>query len=365
MDKTIGHAMVNISGNRRRELRTALWRALRVAVLFSPLVCPLPVRAANAGAGSFHTVKWGETLARIAHRYYGQGNLYHLIADANHITDPHRILCGAALVIPPLDQGTGTLSTASTPPIAISQTPRPLALPMPAPLPLFLWRQEPYKVFDAGEKLTFAIRWKFITVGFATMEVTGIEDMGGRQAYHIITDARSAPFFDNFYKVRDINESWIDVQSLCSVKFESHNSENGMKNDETIKLDQEKRRFEIVETGKKGDIPPWVQDVLSSLYYLRTKNLTVGQELCIDTHSGDTSWPLKVKVLRLETVDVPAGRFICYVVEPAIREGAGLFRARGNLQVWLTADEKKIPVMMRSKIAIGYIDASLTGMRLK
>jgi hypothetical protein len=91
----------------------------------------------------------------------------------------------------------------------------------------------------------------------------------------------------------------------------------------------------------------------------------VGQELCIDTHSGDTSWPLKVKVLRLETVDVPVGRFICYVVEPAIREGAGLFRARGSLQVWLTADEKKIPVMMRSKIAIGSIDVSLTGMRLK
>jgi hypothetical protein len=56
---------------------------------------------------------------------------------------------------------------------------------------------------------------------------------------------------------------------------------------------------------------------------------------------------------------VPAGSFKCYVVEPNIREGAGIFQAKGTLSVWLTNDNKKTPVEMSSEIAIGSIKADL------
>jgi LysM repeat protein len=350
----------------------------------------------NLSANTY-TVKWGDTLARVAYRHYGDGKLYRRIAEANHLKSPHRIICGMVLVIPP--QATGMLtaassapSKASAPPIraastlpetrtpqkqaaataspelapaTTAQVASPLALQAQNPAPQFLWRREPCNVFCAGEKLTFDVKWKFITVGSATMEIQGIDAVSGRQAYHIVTDARSAPFFDSFYKVRDTNESWMDIESLVSLKYASHISENSTKRSETILLDHTKKQFQIVESGKTGEIPLWVQDVLSSLYYVRTRNLSVGEEISVDAHSGDKSWPLKVKVLRLETVNVPAGRFICYVVEPSIREGAGIFQAKGQLLVWLTADDKKVPVLMRSKIAVGAIEAELTKMQLK
>jgi hypothetical protein len=53
------------------------------------------------------------------------------------------------------------------------------------------------------------------------------------------------------------------------------------------------------------------------------------------------------------------------VVEPVLRIGAGIFQAKGRLLVWLTADDKKIPVLMSSKIVVGSVQARLTGMRLK
>jgi hypothetical protein len=363
-------------GNRPGRARRCRGVVLRVALVLC--VSWIAAGTADAMIERTHTVHWGDTLARIAHRYYGDGRRYQPIAEANGLKSPHRIICGTVLTIPeeagvetpattsqdaPLAPAATATTTATAAATAAAVMSSPLELP--APEAEFLWRQEPYTVFDLGEKLTFAVRWKFITVGYATMEVRDIENISGRQAYHIVTAARSAPFFDNFYKVRDVNESWMDVESLCSLKFCSRISENSTKRDETILLDHEKQQFQIVESGKTGEIPRWVQDVLSSLYYLRNKELVIGKEISIDAHSGDKSWPLQVKVLRRETVEVPAGKFVCYVVEPAIRKGAGIFDARGTLQVWLTADDKKVPVMMRSKIAVGSIDALLTKMQLK
>lgn len=354
----------------------AILRSTTVALALTALlsICSGPGISAEKAPVSAYTVRWGDTLARIAYRFYGDGKLYPLIAEANRITDPHCIISGTILTIPPKQDASPTAVIPAAAEVSASNGTKKLlpgATEQPAaPLPDdsltgFFWRQEPGGIFEAGEKLSFDVKWQFITVGYATMEIHDIEDISGRQAYHIVTAARSAAFFDNFYKVRDTNESWMDVESLCSLKYASHISENSTKRDETTLLDHQKKQYQNVESGKTGDIPQWVQDVLSSLYYLRTKNLAVGQEFSFDTHTGDTAWPLKVKVLRMETVNVPAGRFICYVVEPSIREGSGIFEAKGKLQVWLTADEKKVPVMMRSKIAVGSVDAELTKMQLK
>ena len=226
----------------------------------------------------------------------------------------------------------------------------------------FIWRSETNKAFPSNEKLRFEVAWEFIVVGHASMDVAGIESVGGRPAYHIFTEARSTPFFDVFYKVRNTNESWIDTESLCSLKYAAVSDEKDSRKVETELFDQINHTFLILGKDKSGTIPAWVQDVLSSLYYIRTKDLGVGQEYVFDTQSGDTSWPLRVKVLKKEKIRVPAGRFDCFVVEPSIREGAGIFQAKGKLLVWLTADAKKIPVRMRSEIAVGSIDARLISM---
>jgi len=236
----------------------------------------------------------------------------------------------------------------------------------PIPSAPFVWKQETTSgAYVVGEDLQFIVAWKFITVGYAHMGVESIQEIGGRKAYHIATSAKSSSFFDNFYRVRDANESWIDTESLCTLKYMSLNDENNNKKNETILFDQVKHTFDILESSKTGTIPAYVQDVLSALYYVRTKELVVGHDVIVDAHSGDLSWPLKVKVLKREKVSVPAGEFDCLLVEPALREDAGIFQQKGKLLVWLTADAKKIPVLMRSQIVVGSVEARLTGIKLK
>jgi hypothetical protein len=46
-------------------------------------------------------------------------------------------------------------------------------------------------------------------------------------------------------------------------------------------------------------------------------------------------------------------------VEPQLVEGTGLFVKEGRLRIWLTDDDRRIPVRMRSKVAIGSVSADL------
>ncbi len=226
----------------------------------------------------------------------------------------------------------------------------------------FVWRKEKNNAFSENEILNFEVAWEFIVVGSASMEVRGIEKVGDRWAYHIYTEAQSAPFFDVFYKVRNTNESWIDTESLCSLKYISNSNEKNFQGIETVLYDQETHKYLILGKGKTGPIRPFSQDVLSALYYIRTRDLVVGGEYVMDAQSGTDSWPLVVRVLRKERVTVPAGKFDCLVLEPDLREGSGIFQATGKLWVWVTDDSKKTPVLMRSKIAVGSVEARLKSM---
>ena len=227
--------------------------------------------------------------------------------------------------------------------------------------PDFQWRQLKGNLPEK-EDLVFDVYWKFVKVGKGTLEIKGFEEINGRTAYHIYSEAKSAPFFDSFFKVRDTNQSWLDTESFCSLRYLTNISEGGWKKFEQLDFNHENKRFARNDDGtmKYGDTVQWVQDVISSFYFLRTLDLEVGKEYCFDAHSGDDTWPLKTKVIGRETVKVEAGTFDCLILQPSLREEAGIFKAKGKLKIWVTNDERKMPVKMKSKIPVGSISAELS-----
>ena len=54
--------------------------------------------------------------------------------------------------------------------------------------------------------------------------------------------------------------------------------------------------------------------------------------------------------LREDTVTVGAGTFVTTVVRPTIKTG-GIFSENGEAQVWFTNDERRLPVMLKTKFA--------------
>ncbi len=237
-------------------------------------------------------------------------------------------------------------------------------------VPVKISSSVPWKV---GEKFTFSINWGLVNGGEATIGVEDLVDLkpstGHAQSYscyHIVAGAVSNSFIDVFYKVRDKNESWLDANVWLSHRFEQHNQEGKFILDQVVRYDWKNLRFHNEEDVRgralkveDGNLTVPAVDTLSSLYYVRARDFKVGDTFTMEVHSGRT-WPLIVKVLKREKVRVPAGEFDCYLVEPFLRE-RGLFIQKGKkLQVWLTADWRKLPVMMKAEIFIGHVSAVLT-----
>ena len=216
-----------------------------------------------------------------------------------------------------------------------------------------------------GEKLEFEIKWGIITVGDATMHSDGVVDIDGTPCYYIKTTAHSTSFVDTFFKVRDKNESVINVADLSSVGFTKKIREGTYLWDEWVIFNNKNNSFMGQEKNKegnisfvKGDIPGKVQDILSAIYYVRHQELKVGTKIVLDVNTRK-NWPLTIKVLRREKVKTNAGEFDCFVVEPKLRD-KGIFVQKGkSLQIWLTADEYHMPVMMKAEVFIGHVSARL------
>ncbi len=226
-----------------------------------------------------------------------------------------------------------------------------------------------YKPLPAfPEKITLAMSWGMLSVGEATMSVNKIVMFNGRPAYHLVNEARSNSFCDTFYAVRDLNESWLDARTLTSLGYSKKLREGHFWRDEWVLYDRDEGRFVARRVNKDGTfavrtgtIPASVQDVLSSVYYVRAQPLPDGGEVVVDVNTPD-NWPLVVKVTDRETVKAPLGKFRTVLVEPAMRR-EGLFVQKGKrLRLWLSDDARRAPVLMKVEVFFGHVTAALKEM---
>jgi hypothetical protein len=210
--------------------------------------------------------------------------------------------------------------------------------------------------FGEGELLTFAIQYGIIYAGDATLEIRNVAEIDSVRAYHIISTARTNKAFDHVFKVRDRHDSFMDCDNMYSLSFEKHLREGRFKRDETVVFDQ--KGHCAIYADKKVQIPPNTQDFLSALYYARSLLLEVGQAVALANHTGGRNYPIYIKVLRRERIKVPAGEFDCLVVEPVLQT-TSIFEHKGKLTIWITDDTVKMPVLLRSKVAVGAFEAVL------
>ena len=216
-----------------------------------------------------------------------------------------------------------------------------------------------------GEELKYGIYYSFIRAGTAYIKNRGLTTVNGRKAFLLQTTAFSAAVIDAFFKVRDINYSWLDAENFYSLGYLQSVREGGYKRDEWLIFDYPKKLF-YGELQKKedphiisGPLDMQVLDMLSSLYFVRAQKLEVGKDIVFDIINRERQYPLVVKVLKKETVKTDAGKFDCIVVEPQFR-GEGIFVSKGkSLKVWLTDDEYKMPVKMKTEVFIGSVSAEL------
>lgn len=220
----------------------------------------------------------------------------------------------------------------------------------------------PARPIRAGEYLKFAVRYGFISAGDAYLEIPEVRKWKGRPVYKLVARAESNKFFSSFYPVRNRIESFWDTAGYFSRRFYENRREGGYHEQNEINFDYDRGEAIYARDGQAIAIPPNCQDALSSFYFTRTQDLPLGGSVIFDYHASHRSQPIEVRVLGRQRVQTPAGTFDCVAIEPILK-AAGIFKNQGRLVIWLTADERRIPVMMKSKVTIGTISVVLTELR--
>jgi hypothetical protein len=223
----------------------------------------------------------------------------------------------------------------------------------------FRFRTVRNEAFSVGEYLAFDVNYGPITAGDAILWIPSFDSVAGRQTFRVQFTVNSVGSFAWVYKVEDRYLTFIDVQTLAPWRFEQHLREGNYRRDFIAEFDQRSRRVRTTEGDH--DVPEYVHDIMSAFYYTRTLNLSAmkpGERITLHNFYKDSTYVLDVKFLGRQELEVEAGTFRTVVIEPLVKEG-GLFKSEGRIVVWLTDDERKIPVRVNTPIVIGSIDAEL------
>ncbi len=218
----------------------------------------------------------------------------------------------------------------------------------------------------AGEKLDFELRWGVMGVGEAHLYARAPVMAAGEEVWHLVSEAVSASWIDNFFKVRDRNDAWMAVSDHRSLGYSKDIREGTWRLKEWVYFDYSSMTFTGQRSKKEaepyavgGELPGRVNDILSALYAARVMPLEPGAVYSMDVNTRK-NWKLDIAVIKREKIKTALGKKRCLVVEPRVGE-EGIFVAKKGkrLLVWLTDDELKIPVLLKAEVFIGAVTAEL------
>jgi hypothetical protein len=204
--------------------------------------------------------------------------------------------------------------------------------------------------FQIGEKLIYSASFNIIPSGVAALEILGRDTINNNSTFHAKFTASTNPALDRLYKLRDRVDIWMDETDLYTHQLKKNLREGKYHKNihTTIYYDAS---FAIVNSDTVTITGP-VRDPYSLFYYLRTLPLSVGLLMEFTSFENKKSTPFKLVVTGRETVKTLAGTFNCLVVKP-FSQGKALFKNEGDMQIWFSDDEKRLPVQIQIKMKFG------------
>ena len=233
-----------------------------------------------------------------------------------------------------------------------------LCLPMVA--------QQPKLPFNSGEKLNYSVQWRLVHAGEAELLLLRDDTAPGR--WKATANASSTGYVSNLFKVTDEYQSSFRSPVVCSNEIRKTINEGDRHRKVSLVFDQRRKIAQLTDRDDTGSAPPrqqqtsipdCVHDIISILYHVRTQNLVVGQALDVPIHDGDRTVRLRIEVQANEDIKTPMGTYHTIRVEPILFSGK-LFKEKGRMLVWLSNDNRRLPVQLQAQIGVGTITASLT-----
>lgn len=219
--------------------------------------------------------------------------------------------------------------------------------------------------FQKGEWLKFRMSYSnFLNAGYSTMEVNEVTD-DKKNAFHIIGQGKSTGLISLFFKVKDNYQTYIDKETLRPCRFIRKINEGGYTKNKEILFDYDTNEATVKDykhnTVEKHPISSDIQDILSSLYYLRNQdlgNLEVGEDIQLQMFFDEEITNFKLHFLGREIIRTKFGKVKALKFRPLVQAGR-VFKEKESLSIWISDDENKIPLRVKASLAVGSLRADL------
>lgn len=209
-------------------------------------------------------------------------------------------------------------------------------------------------------KVYYTTLGMYVSAGEAKFS-TSLERFNGQPVYHCVGTGTSYSFFDNFYKVRDRYESYIDTATMLPVKFIRNVYEGGSTIYNNVSFNQKNKT--AVSTKGLFKVTPCIQDVISAVYYARNINFSryrPGDKIPFDMFLDDEIFHLYLRYEGRENIRTKYGKFRAIKFKPLLIKGS-IFEGGEKMNVWISDDPNHILLRAESPISVGSIKVDMMG----
>lgn len=219
--------------------------------------------------------------------------------------------------------------------------------------------------FIHGEWLKYRMSYSnFLYAGYSTLEVREGREKG-RETFHVNGHGKTTGIISLFFKVRDNYQTFMYQDNLKPYRFIRKIDEGGYTKDKEIFFDYDKNEALVKDYKEhsQGTFPIEnnIQDMLSSLYYLRNQqldNLKEGDEIELNMFFDEKTNKFKLRYLGKEIIDTKFGKVRTLVFMPFVEAGR-VFKAQESVTFWVSDDGNKIPLRIKAALAVGSLRADL------
>jgi hypothetical protein len=232
-----------------------------------------------------------------------------------------------------------------------------------------------------GEKLMYSIDWDppwylfffpHMQAGNAELFIEGKDKFKGRDVLRIRFKIYSSGLLSRLSGM-EISDDFIflsDPETLCTLKVSKKIREGKRKRQLDVEYLPATRQLHITEYDEsvepptlkrdivKDDIPACVRDPFSALYYLRSFPLDDDSEMTSAIGNDDVVKEVRTRVEKLEALDTTAGKIPAWRIQTEALMGA-LFKKGGEFKIWLTADDRQVPLQFEAKVPLGRVMGKL------
>ena len=198
--------------------------------------------------------------------------------------------------------------------------------------------QDPIQI---GEVLTYSVKIKGLPAGTQVTKVVEKTMLADQPVYRFKSERQTGSLLGKLYHFYDQTESYVTTDQLYPLKYVRH-------------LEEQKKRWHIEVDFNHGegtvqytknadnktlDSPIGIQDDLSMIYFLRSKELRVGQTYRLPVLIRDKCEHVTLEIRRREVIKTKVlGRVEALVL-----------RTSHGYLMWLTNDERRIPVRIEAE----------------